>query len=125
MTRTLCPLCDWHHDTPTTLGGPADNAAAVEVVLKAHLETHELIEWVRAVTMLRTELDSIEETTVLPALREAGKADRLCATLEQVLRSFVHYTHPGEPSVQSHHVPLARVQAWRAVLNPPKETPDA
>jgi hypothetical protein len=75
----LCPLCDWHHDTTAAIGGPVADLHAVEGILRQHLETHELIEWVRAVRALRTELDTIEETTVLPALREAGKLDRIRA----------------------------------------------
>lgn len=76
FTRTLCPLCDWHPDEDDSLPPPqvtvdadvlasgdlaAINAAVttaamlamlepVESALKAHLETHELVEWVTTVT---------------------------------------------------------------------------
>ncbi|WP_328436939.1 helix-turn-helix domain-containing protein [Streptomyces sp. NBC_00444] len=49
------------------------------------------------------------------------RADRLAATLDEVLRHFVHKGHPGEPCLQTGWISEKTVARWRAVLNPPKE----
>lgn len=65
--RRFCPLCDWYHDTgDPDMTLPADVAAGVKTideatyllalehfrqvdgVIRAHLETHSLEEWLRA-----------------------------------------------------------------------------
>lgn len=69
VTRYYCPIgaCDWWHDAPgpspadgtgtTTdeivFSAVASHLAGVEVVIRAHLETHPLEEWAREVTSLR------------------------------------------------------------------------
>lgn len=47
--------------------------------------------------------------------------DRLAATLDEVLRHFVHPGHPGEPCLQTGWISVKTVDRWRAALNPPKE----
>lgn len=81
-TRYLCPLnCGWHHDEtdpdfsdPSAVhpfvgqdwasgidglvaGLAAGRATVVEAAVKAHLETHPLIEWVQEVARLQRELN--------------------------------------------------------------------
>lgn len=81
-TRYLCPLdCGWHHDQPDpdlsdpdvvypyiaqdwatgidgiAAGFVAGRAAVIEEALKAHLETHSLVEWVTEVARLQRELN--------------------------------------------------------------------
>ncbi|MCC9307716.1 hypothetical protein LN042_11510 [Kitasatospora sp. RB6PN24] len=73
VNRAFCPLnCGWHNDWPTdeepTHLGPAllpgltteeralihlkDSLARAEAIIREHLETHTLLEWVQAVTSL-------------------------------------------------------------------------
>jgi hypothetical protein len=115
ITRTLCPLCDWHHDqadfdpnTPQPFAGevaPDDfgslvrgyslgRALVVENALRAHLETHELIEWVQALATVKDERDlyrqevdaSHEERRKLQEMlgREYEATQRAEATIERV-----------------------------------------
>lgn len=41
------------------------------------------------------------------------------ATLDEVLRHFVHKGHPGEPCLQTGWISEKTVARWRAVLYPP------
>lgn len=78
ITRLQCPVCDWQYLVPPldaglgagTLAGVFGpgimlNVAinqrneASECALKAHLETHTLVEWVSKVTKLQAELDEL------------------------------------------------------------------
>lgn len=81
-TRTLCPLdCGWHHDQadfdptvpqpfasepapegvdPLVWGYSLGRTLVVENALKAHLETHELIEWVTALTTAQRRVANAE-----------------------------------------------------------------
>lgn len=117
ITRTLCPLdCGWHHDQPDfdpavpqpfATAPPPEGAdpivwgfllggtLVVENALKAHLESHELIEWVTALAGARRELadekarqDAYEES-VVGALnerntRDCRRAGRAEAAIERV-----------------------------------------
>jgi hypothetical protein len=99
-TRYLCPLnCGWHHDeTDPDFSNPdarhpfvaqdwasgidglvaglvAGQAAVAEAAVKAHLETHPLIEWARKVTSLQRNLAGAEADVQL-AMDEWGKSDR-------------------------------------------------
>ncbi|WP_327066806.1 hypothetical protein [Kitasatospora sp. NBC_01302] len=84
VARYFCPLdCGWHHDQAAldftdrdrlypiadlpcpegvdliAFGAAAGELQAVDAIVKAHLETHELIEWVQAVGRLKTERDRL------------------------------------------------------------------
>jgi hypothetical protein len=45
-----------------------------------------------------------------------AERDQLATTLDEVLRQFVHRTHPGQPCLQSNHVSADQVDDWRSVL---------
>lgn len=47
------------------------------------------------------------------------RRDELAATLDDVLRHFVHKGHPGEPCFQTGWIAEKTVAKWRAVLHPP------
>lgn len=68
---------------------------------------------------------------VQPQLAQAARLEpaiieqeRLAATLDEVLRHFVHKGHPGEPCLSSGWVSEKTVARWRAVLYPPQPGPD-
>lgn len=89
-TRILCPLdCGWHHDVedPTlnpataTMPLPTPDLAymlglgrlhAVEGILRAHLETHQLIEWVQALQVAKQRIGELERSAqeLLPQVME-------------------------------------------------------
>jgi BMFP domain-containing protein YqiC len=86
--RYLCPLaCGWTHDQgvpdfSAVPGGTAEEIVraglmrqytAEEIIVREHLESHELIEWVAALTAARAERDrlaarvaELEAQAVLP-----------------------------------------------------------
>jgi hypothetical protein len=101
-TRYLCPLnCGWHHDedpadVPPQVTVDADTLASgdlgavisavafahakaalehVESTVKAHLETHPLIEWAQKVASLQRDLAGAEADVQL-AMDEWGKSDK-------------------------------------------------
>ncbi|MDX2649285.1 hypothetical protein PV341_38120 [Streptomyces sp. PA03-1a] len=45
-----------------------------------------------------------------------GRAATFAATLDEVLAHFTNDTHPSQKCKQTGHVPLARINQWRAVL---------
>lgn len=53
-----------------------------------------------------------------------ARADRLYATLLEVLSGSWRSGHPGYPAVQSPWIAENRFQSWRAILNEPSPTPD-
>ncbi|WP_035796417.1 hypothetical protein [Kitasatospora mediocidica] len=84
VTRYFCPLdCGWHHDQaapdftdpdrlypiadipapagvdPIAFGAAAGALQAVDVIVKAHLETHGLLDWVQAITRIKAERDRL------------------------------------------------------------------
>lgn len=86
-TRHFCPLCDWHLDTPDPNPAPAVSREWVEQVraergekaddpvflgmlahlqpideqIRAHLETHTLVEWVTKVSRLQQQVSELQE----------------------------------------------------------------
>jgi hypothetical protein len=75
-----------------------------------------------AVDRVRKQLD--ETRTALRRAegdRDAAeeRRDLLAATLHDVLSSFVHKGHPGEPCLQSGWIAEKTVARWRTVLYPP------
>jgi hypothetical protein len=98
VVRLECPLaaCAWVHDAPAIAGavirsdediraGMLRAALANELVVKAHLETHSLLEWVTEVQRLRRSLDLVAialsdsgqigafiRSAAAPGRREAG-----------------------------------------------------
>ena len=74
-SRTLCPLdCGWHNDQEDT-----GQLAAVEVELRAHLETHTLEHWTLALTnargrAIRAERALVAVDGLLPAISRAHDA---------------------------------------------------
>lgn len=98
-TRYLCPLCDWHHDETTpdfsnpdaahpfvkqtwpsgvdglVAGLAAGQAAVAEAAVKAHLETHPLIEWARALAEERRDRADAARGVEI-AMDEWGKSDQ-------------------------------------------------
>lgn len=46
-----------------------------------------------------------------------ARCDQLTATLDAVLRTFVHRGHPGYPAHQSSWIPDTTLNQWRQVLN--------
>lgn len=78
-TRHHCAICDWYHEEPIAtvsadalagVFGPGvmaqvainRRAGRIEEALEKHLKTHSLIEWVRKVTALQSELDRLKAT---------------------------------------------------------------
>ncbi|MFF9844638.1 hypothetical protein [Streptomyces sp. NPDC013740] len=47
--------------------------------------------------------------------RHLLRADRYGATLNEVLRLFIHKGHPGEPCLRTSWVPERKVELWRGV----------
>ena len=64
------------------------------------------------------ELEPEHATSVTPAEQQR---DQLAATLDEVLRHFVHKGHPGEPCLQTGWISERTVTRWRDALNPPEE----
>jgi len=52
-----CPLCDYTLEAPALIPANRSVLLIVEKKLEAHLREHTLLEWLRAVTNLQTELN--------------------------------------------------------------------
>lgn len=98
-SRYLCPLdCGWHHDQPDPMPDlalaklplPTPDLAyvltlghlhGVEAILRAHLETHTLLEWVQALQASKQQLvdekarQEAYEESVVGALNERNTRD--------------------------------------------------
>jgi uncharacterized protein (DUF2267 family) len=59
------------------------------------------------------------------AIENGERAERIAATLDEVLRQFVHKGHPGEPCLQTGWISEKTVARWRAVLYPPQSAHNA
>lgn len=105
-----CPIpdCKWTHTAPhpTVYEGGATieesvtntlrvHYADIESALRAHLETHSLVEWVREVMRLRSELAMIQDSAAVPDLVTVGAGD-----LETVLAMFSPRTRSEDESAQ-------------------------
>ncbi|MFE0353624.1 hypothetical protein ACFW2I_09030 [Streptomyces nigra] len=55
--------------------------------------------------------------------QQRQRAQQLAATLDDVLRHFVHKGHPGEPCLSSGWISEKTVARWRDVAYPTKEQP--
>lgn len=99
-TRYLCPLdCGWHHDQddadrnfdfgpfagdrwapgtdPIAAVGAAARLLASETAVRAHMESHSLVEWVTAVSRLQRERDGLRiRVAQLEAMRRAECPER-------------------------------------------------
>lgn len=87
----------------------AERASAVrraELADAVTAETKRLMQ--RRTTTLRKRAETAEQ-----------RRDELAATLDEVLRHFVHPGHPGEPCLGAGWIAEKTVNRWRAVLNPP------
>jgi hypothetical protein len=74
---------------------------------------------VRTVSVAALARKISEKRTALHQRAEAcAEVDRLRIVLAEVLRTFVHKTHPGRPCLQSQHVDVTTVQRWRDALHP-------
>lgn len=89
-TRHLCPLCEWHHDSralPDLIGLSGNTFEDIiraglerqqqqdEATVQAHLETHELAEWVEALAEERQDRADAARGLEI-AMDEWGKSDR-------------------------------------------------
>ncbi|MGA4867593.1 hypothetical protein ACPB9J_33710 [Streptomyces lavendulocolor] len=60
-----------------------------------------------------TDLTRLREQTA----EATARADRLSATLSDILSRFVHHGHPGEPCLQTGWIDVKTVERWRAALS--------
>jgi uncharacterized protein (DUF2267 family) len=100
-------------DTPARY--PDDIAAAVWRVVGREIERMKLLvaaseSDAHAVRMAAQYADK--------AIENGERAARLAATLDELLRQFVHKGHPGEPCLQTGWISEKTVARWRAVLYP-------
>jgi hypothetical protein len=91
-----------------SLAGARDSAAGLQAKVK------ELREELRELQQRPTKWVYDQAAEALWRHRE--RAEHLAAALDDVLRHFVHETHPGRACLQSGHVDVATVAKWRQVL---------
>lgn len=67
--------------------------------------------------------DAAAGSYALRAETAEQRRDELAATLDEILRHFVHKGHPGEPCLGVGWISVRTVDRWRAVLNPDPAVP--
>lgn len=103
--RSFCPLdCGWHYDRPepdpTELACARPDLTSFEIaqilitgqlqqdeeVIRGHLETHELLEWVQAVARLRqAEAERDRLSVLLEKIRDLAATDTCCDLRHEIL----------------------------------------
>jgi hypothetical protein len=123
-TRFLCPLdCGWHYDRPpldpskpmpfaehpapegvdpTIWGFAAGRLLADEAAIRIHAESHELIEWVKALTTVRNERDRLAIELAAARAGFAPGPDQLTVTYTRALPGITDHTYEGQPGDGNH-----------------------